>query len=67
MDILWDWRIVLVRHAVRLAVLKELQSCLDMLIGRVQICCSLIGVQSVGGLVVARLILEKQLAFCGTS
>jgi hypothetical protein len=34
-----------------------------MLIGGVKICCSLIGVQCVGGLVVTRLVLESNQYF----
>lgn len=36
-----------------------------MLIGRIEVCCSLVGVQGVCGLVVTRLVLERS-AFCGT-
>jgi hypothetical protein len=57
-NILWEWSRILVRHAVgRLATLKELQARLDMYICRIQVSGSLVRVQSVGGLVVARFIL----------
>jgi hypothetical protein len=40
-----------------LSVLEELQACLDMYVGRIQVSCPLVCVKSVGGLVVARLVL----------
>ncbi len=55
----WSRCTVLVRHTGRLTIVAEqLQPGLDMHIGRIQVCCALVGIQSIGGLVVARFILK---------
>ena len=51
---------MLVRHAGGLTIVaKQLQTCFDMNIARVKVCCALIGVQSICGLIVAGLILAN--------
>jgi hypothetical protein len=58
MNVLWYWSVALVgRTSGCLPVLKQLQTCLNMDVGRVEICCALIGVQRIGCLVVTRLVL----------
>jgi len=57
--VLWDRCIALIRGTSRgLAILEELKTRLDVDIGRIEIGGTLIGVERVGGLVVAGLVLS---------
>lgn len=58
MNILRSGGAALIGHTSSgLPVLKQLQTCLDMDIGRIQVRCTLIGIQGIGRLVVAGLVL----------
>lgn len=57
-DVLWQRSAVLVRHAARgLPVLQKLQASLDVDVCGVEVGCALVGVEGIGGLVVAGFIL----------
>jgi hypothetical protein len=58
MNILWYRGVALIGSTSRcLPVLKQLQTCLDVNVGWVEVCRALIGVKRVGSLVVTRLVL----------
>lgn len=58
MDVLRSRSIARIGYPRRvLSVLEELQACLDVYVGRVEVSCALVCVKGVGGLVVARLVL----------
>jgi hypothetical protein len=64
MNVLWQWSTVLVRHAVCGAtILQKLETCLNMGVVWIKISRSLVGIERISSLIVARLVLKHVSAY----